>query len=99
MAIRFTGVSFIKALDLPLSLISLLITVGVSKSNSCCSKKYLNFVSLIIKLPSTTHFFVLSFNTETSALCPKMSDNAPKRIDFPAPVSPVITVKSLLKSS
>lgn len=39
---------------------------------------------------STTHFVFASFKVEESALFPKTKPSAPNRIDFPAPVSPVI---------
>ena len=42
---------------------------------------------------SIIHFFVFKFNALKSALLPSANDRASKKIDFPAPVSPVITVK------
>ena len=42
------------------------------------------------KLTSTTHFFSLSFKDDKSARLPIIKPNAPNKIDFPAPVSPVI---------
>ena len=39
-----------------------------------------------------------NFNEDESALFPKTNPSAPNKIDFPAPVSPVITVIPRLKS-
>ena len=39
---------------------------------------------------STIHLLDVSFNEDKSALLPKTNPKAPKSIDFPAPVSPVI---------
>ena len=44
------------------------------------------------------HFSSLFFKEVKSALFPKTSPNAPKIIDFPAPVSPVIVEKPFEKS-
>ena len=41
------------------------------------------------------HLRDLSYSTSVSARLPRMSDSAPIRMDFPAPVSPVMTVKPL----
>ena len=41
-------------------------------------------------LASTIHLLDVSFNEDKSALLPKTNPKAPKSIDFPAPVSPVI---------
>jgi hypothetical protein len=41
---------------------------------------------------STTHFLLGSRSEDKSALLPKTSDRPPSKIDFPAPVSPVIQV-------
>ena len=53
----------------------------------------------ISKTPSIIHFCDLSLLTDKSALLPKISEIPPTNIDFPAPVSPVITVKPLLKET
>jgi len=45
-----------------------------------------------------THFSSLFFKEVKSALFPNTNPNAPKRIDFPAPVSPVIIEKPFEKS-
>ena len=42
---------------------------------------------------SMVHFLVLSFKVDKSARFPKTNERAPKRMDLPAPVSPVIVVK------
>ncbi len=47
---------------------------------------------------STTHLVDVSFNEDKSALFPKTKPKAPNRIDFPAPVSPVIMDKPEEKS-
>ena len=52
---------------------------------------------LILKTPSTKHFFEGSFKLVKSALLPNNNDNPPNKIDFPAPVSPVILVIPVLK--
>jgi hypothetical protein len=39
---------------------------------------------------STIHLVAVSFKEDRSALFPKTRPKAPKSIDFPAPVSPVI---------
>lgn len=44
-------------------------------------------------LASTMHFAEVSFNDDKSALFPKTKPKAPNKIDFPAPVSPVIIDK------
>ena len=44
------------------------------------------------------HFSSLFFKEDKSALFPKTKPKAPKSIDFPAPVSPVIIEKPLEKS-
>ena len=67
MVLRFTGVSFINALDLPLALISLLTIIGNSKSKSLLLKNGATNFSETLKVPSTTHFFSLSLSTEVSA--------------------------------
>ena len=41
------------------------------------------------------HFDSVSFSTVVSTLCPKVKPKAPKIIDLPAPVSPVIEEKPL----
>lgn len=41
-------------------------------------------------LASTIHFLEVSFKVVESALFPKTNPKAPNKIDFPAPVSPVI---------
>ncbi len=43
------------------------------------------------------HFPDLFFTLDKSARFPKTNDNPPNKIDFPAPVSPVIIDKPLLK--
>ena len=45
------------------------------------------------------HFFDTSLTTDISALFPRISERPPTRIDFPAPVSPVIIERPLLKST
>jgi len=42
---------------------------------------------------STTQLRVLSLKTEASALLPRIRESAPSRMDFPAPVSPVIIIR------
>ena len=49
------------------------------------------------KVASTKHFFDLSFKVDKSALFPSTSAKPPNKIDFPAPVSPVILVIPLEK--
>ena len=49
-------------------------------------------------LASTTHFLEVSFKDDKSALFPKTNPKAPKRMDFPAPVSPVMIDKPEEKS-
>ena len=41
-------------------------------------------------MASITHFLLVFFNVEESALFPKTKPRAPSKIDLPAPVSPVI---------
>ena len=53
----------------------------------------------ISKTPSIMHFLDLSRLTERSALLPRINEIPPTNIDLPAPVSPVITVKPLLKET
>jgi len=43
------------------------------------------------------HFCSLSFKAAKSALFPRTSPRAPNKIDFPAPVYPVIIEKSVEK--
>ena len=45
------------------------------------------------------HFFDTSLTTDISALFPRISERPPTRIDFPAPVSPVIIERPLLNST
>ena len=47
---------------------------------------------LIWNVASTIHFFDESNIIDKSARFPKTSDKPPNKIDFPAPVSPVIQV-------
>ena len=47
---------------------------------------------------STIHFFVVSFKDYKSALLPKTNPKAPNKMDFPAPVSPVMIDKPDEKS-
>ena len=82
-----------KALDLPLGKISRLMIVLSSKSISFLSKNDFKLYLLIRNSPSITHFFLSSFKLDRSALFPKINAKPPKRIDFPAPVSPVIIEK------
>jgi hypothetical protein len=49
-------------------------------------------------MASTTHFVVVFFNEDESALFPKTNPSAPNKIDFPAPVSPVIIERPEEKS-
>ena len=49
------------------------------------------------KVASTKHFFDLSFRVDKSALFPKTSAKPPSKMDFPAPVSPVMLVIPLEK--
>ena len=49
------------------------------------------------KYASITHFFVESFKIFKSARLPSTNERAPRMIDLPAPVSPVIDVIPLLK--
>ena len=44
------------------------------------------------------HFLDVSFNEDKSALFPKTNPKAPSKMDFPAPVSPVIIDKPDEKS-
>ncbi len=41
-------------------------------------------------MASITHFLLVFFKVEESALFPKTNPRAPSKIDLPAPVSPVI---------
>ena len=49
-------------------------------------------------MASTTHFVVVFFNEDESALLPKTNPSAPNKIDLPAPVSPVIIERPEEKS-
>ena len=49
-------------------------------------------------MASTTHFVVVFFNEDESALLPKTKPSAPNKIDLPAPVSPVIIERPEEKS-
>ena len=49
------------------------------------------------KIASTKHLVSLFIIFELSTLEPKTNESPPKRIDFPAPVSPVIEVIPGLK--
>ena len=93
---KVTGTSLIKARDFPVGRISRRITVLISKSKSFSSKKILKF-SVIINSASTTLLVSALWMDFTSALSPKIKRKAPRIIDFPAPVSPVITCKPLFK--
>jgi len=44
----------------------------------------------IATFASTIHLLEVSFSEDKSALFPKTKPKAPKSMDFPAPVSPVI---------
>lgn len=44
-------------------------------------------------LASTIHFLEVSFREDKSALLPNTKPKAPNKMDFPAPVSPVIMDK------
>ena len=70
--------------------------VSSSKSKSFSSKKIFKD-SEILNSASTTLFVEKSEMLLESALSPKISLKAPKIIDLPAPVSPVITCKPFLK--
>ena len=92
-----TGESLINDLELPFFLISLLIMRSSSISKSIltsCSRT----CSFKEKIPSTIHFEFGSLRILLVDLAPIKSSIAPKIIDLPAPVSPVITVNSFLKS-
>ena len=95
---NLTGESLIKALDFPLFKISRLIIVFSSKSISFDSKKLKKEFLGIWNSPSTIHFLNFGPTILWSILDPEIKFKAPKIIDFPAPVSPVITEKPLLKS-
>ena len=95
---KFTGVSFTKALDVPVLLISLLIIEGVWLSKSLFAKNAVNQSPSVSNCASTIHFFDAFCSTEVSARLPVSNPSASNNIYFPAPVSPVITVIPLCKS-
>ena len=83
-----------KALLLPLDEISLRIIHSPStKSKSFSRKKLAVSILSDLKTASTTHFCAPAFIARTSARSPNSKFIAPKRMLFPAPVSPVITEK------
>ena len=89
-----TGSSFRKDLDLPFGEITRRSISSLSKSIPAASKASSSSRDGETEnSASTTQFRDLSPSIETSALAPSNKEIAPRSMDFPAPVSPVIITR------
>ncbi len=81
--------------DIEISL--LMIVMGSTSNSSLIKQALITSFSEMSKYASITLFSLLSRTDEVSARSPNISPNAPRIIDFPAPVSPVIIFNCLSK--